>query len=176
MKVISTKQPWAHIIALKIKDVENRTWRTNYRGKILIHASADESLIKSPVESYLTKELMGAILEFKKKHVNSFKKYNCGAIIGAVDMVDCVINYDSIWAERSEIPTLGDVFDDLKLLGKIVKPKVTYNWVLENAVMFKKPILNVKGKLSLWDYDGEIEELKWKLKYYIAVRKWILII
>lgn len=39
MKALSIKQPWASLIAHGIKDIENRTWATKYRGKVLIHAS-----------------------------------------------------------------------------------------------------------------------------------------
>lgn len=39
MKIISIRDPWATLIARGVKDVENRTWRTEYRGPILIHAS-----------------------------------------------------------------------------------------------------------------------------------------
>ena len=38
MKVITLKQPWATLIAEGIKKYEFRSWKTNYRGKILIHA------------------------------------------------------------------------------------------------------------------------------------------
>jgi hypothetical protein len=30
--------------------------------------------------------------------------------------------------------------------------KSVWYWVLSNPVKFDEPILNVKGKLSLWDY------------------------
>ncbi|RZJ91586.1 MAG: ASCH domain-containing protein, partial [Chryseobacterium sp.] len=39
MKSLSIKQPWASLIASGIKDIENRTWATKYRGRIYIHAS-----------------------------------------------------------------------------------------------------------------------------------------
>jgi len=39
MKIISIRQPWAALIVSGIKDVENRTWPTRYRGQLLIHAS-----------------------------------------------------------------------------------------------------------------------------------------
>ena len=39
MKALSIKQPWAWLIVNGFKDVENRTWRTKYRGPLLIHAS-----------------------------------------------------------------------------------------------------------------------------------------
>lgn len=40
MKALSIRQPWAWLIANGYKDIENRSWRTNYRGPVLIHASA----------------------------------------------------------------------------------------------------------------------------------------
>ena len=38
MKALSVRQPWAELIVAGLKDVENRTWRTDYRGPVLIHA------------------------------------------------------------------------------------------------------------------------------------------
>lgn len=39
MKVLSIREPWASIIINGYKEYEFRSWKTNYRGKILIHAS-----------------------------------------------------------------------------------------------------------------------------------------
>jgi len=39
-KALSIMQPWAHLVCAGVKRVENRTWNTDYRGLILIHASA----------------------------------------------------------------------------------------------------------------------------------------
>lgn len=39
MKCLSVKQPWAYLLAVGIKDVENRSWATSHRGWIAIHAS-----------------------------------------------------------------------------------------------------------------------------------------
>ena len=38
MKILSVRQPWAWLL-FNGKDIENRTWRTSYRGPLLIHAS-----------------------------------------------------------------------------------------------------------------------------------------
>ena len=62
--------------------------------------------------------------------------YVNSAIIGSVEIVDCVVDYSSIWAEKG-----------------------VYNWVLANPILYSKPIENVKGKLSFWDYSG-IKEVK----------------
>ena len=38
MKVLTLKQPWASLVANGYKIYEFRTWKTKYRGEILIHA------------------------------------------------------------------------------------------------------------------------------------------
>jgi hypothetical protein len=38
VKALSIRQPWAWLIANGHKDIENRSWNTNYRGAFLIHA------------------------------------------------------------------------------------------------------------------------------------------
>ena len=47
MKAITIKQPWASLIVAGIKDIENRTWKTSFRGRVLIHAA------KTPVKEGL---------------------------------------------------------------------------------------------------------------------------
>lgn len=123
MKALTVKQPWASLIVHGIKDIENRTWITHFRGKIYIHASA-KSVGK--MKDILTPEQY----EFVK---NSGWKPGTdkplSAIIGEVEIIDCVLNYStSIWAER-----------------------LSWNWVLANPVLYEKPIINVKGKLSFWE-------------------------
>lgn len=59
-------------------------------------------------------------------------KWEFGAIIGSVIIADCVQNHPSVWAEKG-----------------------CWNWVLKDAVLFEKPIKNVKGKLGFWDFKME---------------------
>ena len=98
MKAISIKQPFASLIAYGIKDIENRTWKTNYRGKVYIHASAKQAGSYDELLNDLQK------IEFKEKYdrVTLRKQHHFSAIIGEVDIVDCVINHPSIWAEKSD--------------------------------------------------------------------------
>lgn len=46
MKTITVKQPWASLIVEGIKDIENRTWKTNFRGRVLVHAAAKQCEVK----------------------------------------------------------------------------------------------------------------------------------
>lgn len=42
MKVLTLHQPWAQLVALGIKTIETRSWSTNFRGLLAIHAGAAE--------------------------------------------------------------------------------------------------------------------------------------
>lgn len=39
VKTLTIRQPWAWAIMAGYKTIENRTWRTSYRGPLLIHAA-----------------------------------------------------------------------------------------------------------------------------------------
>ena len=129
MKSITIKQPWASLIVHGIKDIENRTWPCpkKYLGqRILIHSS-----VKSDREPYMIfNDTQADVIDDCIMDVCGYYK-NIGAIIGSIEIVDCVQNYPSVWAEKG-----------------------VYNWVLANPILYAKPIENVKGKLSFWDYPG----------------------
>ncbi|GIZ08354.1 ASCH domain-containing protein [Flavobacterium sp. UMI-01] len=134
MKALSIKQPWASLIAHGIKDIENRTWKTHFRGRIYIHASA----------SGMTVCFDGEQREVLKQLEKPIDITPLSAIIGEVEIIDCVINHPSIWAEKTDFSQ-----ED---------PTTIWNWVLSNPVLYEKPILNVKGKLSFWEPDIDIVE------------------
>ncbi len=39
MKAITLTQPWASLVAIRAKRIETRSWKTNYRGPLAIHAA-----------------------------------------------------------------------------------------------------------------------------------------
>ena len=90
MKAISIKQPWAWLIVTGIKDIENRNWKSNYRGRLLIHAP--KTWDKS---GYIV--LQNYLLDGEKEALPEKDEWVFGAIIGAVTMVDCVHNHPSKW-------------------------------------------------------------------------------
>lgn len=129
MKAITIRQPWASLIVHGIKDVENRSWTCpkKYIGKrILIHAST-----KSDKEPYMIfNDSQADAVDNIIMDVCQFYGQT-GCIIGSVEIVDCIQNHASIWAEKD-----------------------VWNWVLANPVQFEKPI-PCKGKLSFWEYIPE---------------------
>lgn len=40
MKVLSLTEPYATLIKMGMKTIETRSWKTNYRGELYIHASS----------------------------------------------------------------------------------------------------------------------------------------
>lgn len=162
MKALTVKQPWASLIVEGIKDIENRTWRCpqKYIGKrVLIHASA------KPVPGLPCRALtpLQYATVFSAGKLDALIGPN-GAIIGSVEIVDCVINHPSIWAEKTEVVNDFE-FGYFPIYGKKI-----YNWVLANPVKFDKPIPS-KGRLSFWESEIEACHICGKptTKYYECV-------
>jgi hypothetical protein len=42
LRGLTIRQPWAGLIAIGAKPVENRTWSTGYRGEVALHAAGRE--------------------------------------------------------------------------------------------------------------------------------------
>lgn len=136
MKAITVKQPWGSLIVSGLKDIENRKWKTNYRGRVLIHASNSRELDNLPLDTIFTTPQINALKQHYSENALCSFIYPHGVIIGSVEIVDCVVNHSSVWAEKSsneETPI--------------------YNWVLANPIKFKDTI-PAKGKLSFWEYKG----------------------
>ena len=149
MKVLSVQQPWATMICSGIKDVENRTWKPKENpGRILIHASKKFSMNMlggMPLEWAST--INNDILFGNLPQANEFPY---GAIIGYVTLDRIETESDSLWASPDESQ---------------------YKWVLKDAYMFDKPIEGVKGKLHLFDYSIDENNLPAAHKVEISMPK-----
>ena len=132
MKVISIKEPFATLITNGIKRIETRSWKTNYRGELFIHASG-----KSLAKEFLTNDFVVDLI----KDMNM----NYGNIICRCNLVDCVYMDEKFLEFIKQNPTeynLGEY-----KLGR-------YAWILENI----EPInpIPAKGQLNIWNYDGNM--------------------
>jgi hypothetical protein len=47
MKALTICQPYAHMIAIGVKGIENRTWWTAYRGLLAMHAGKSKKMIEA---------------------------------------------------------------------------------------------------------------------------------
>lgn len=105
MKCLTVRQPWAWLIIhgggtyesrpaglrYGYKNIENRKWRTRYRGPLLIHAAITETGYD---ETYQLAEKM-YYAEYGKSNGrrNPIDGLTYGAIIGQVKLIDIVRNY-----------------------------------------------------------------------------------
>lgn len=92
MRTLSIRQPYAWLIMQGIKDVENRDWKTDYRGPLLIHVS----------KTYTRKEHNRLTEQFAQDFGVTLPSYEylCGQlghVIGRVNLVDCVSGHASHW-------------------------------------------------------------------------------
>ena len=127
MKVLTIKQPYASLIAYGIKKYEFRTWKTNYRGEVLIHAG--KSVDKKAMEEFKVYDL----------------DYPCGCIIAKVKITDVTLVTDEFRGklEKENPLVYKHVIQDKNWQG--------YGFKMEDVQRIE-PIY-VKGKLGLWNYD-----------------------
>lgn len=128
MKALTIIQPWAFLVATGVKDIENRSWKTNFRGKVLIHCGKKVDPRFQNPDTIFTSKQWDCIHHFNFNFTGN-EIMESSAIIGEVEIVDCVQGHESIWAEPGQ-----------------------WHWVLKNAKMYDFAIHNVKGKLSFWEY------------------------
>ena len=135
MKVLSIKEPFASLIKNKKKYIETRSWKTNYRGELYIHAS----LSKVKKEDINNPKLLSLLENIEYKY---------GHIICNCNLVDCIyMNEDYI--ENIKNNNYEEYICGNYKVGR-------YAWILENIVPLKTPIY-AKGKLNIWTYKGEVK-------------------
>lgn len=137
---LAVKQPWASLICAGIKDIENRTWQTDYRGRLYIVASStnvtslfDNDQVPAEWKRIIAQKQAEGILP----DLHSLPQ---SAVIGYVDLVDCSGNsVDSVWSG-----------------GSLREGNI--NWILKNAHIFKQPLLpGFMAKLNLFEIP-ELDE------------------
>lgn len=127
MKVLSLTEPYATLIKNGIKTIETRSWKTNYRGKLYIHASST----KIPKEYKENMELMSLV---------DTSDLNYGRIICSCDLVDCVEMNDEF---------IEDIKKNKNEYVCGVYANGRYAWILDNIEVLDNPI-PAKGHLGIW--------------------------
>ena len=138
MKALSIRQPWAWLIATGQKDVENRSWKTSFRGRIYIHAG--KTMDVNVPGSSLTEDWILERLDVYRRAEYQVAKRERGAIIGEVDIVDCRF-------------FCGDMSP--RLFSKWHEVGY-YGFYLANPVLYDTPI-PCKGQLGFFEVvDGAV--------------------
>ena len=91
---LSVRQPWAWLIIHAGKDIENRTWPTRFRGRVMIHAS--KGMTRMEYEDAMNWVVLNSRLPLGF-HEPKFKELQRGGIIGETEIEDCVTESKSPW-------------------------------------------------------------------------------
>lgn len=122
MRALTIKQPWAELIITGLKDVENRSRRTNFRGRFAVHAGRQRADFGDLDLAAMPRRLRRPIEDAWERHDNAAK------VLGTVELVDCVQDSSSEWAI--------DGF---------------WHWILRDPRTYTRSV-PAKGQLGFWEW------------------------
>lgn len=129
MKALTLTQPWATLVALGHKRYETRSWGTEYRGELAIHAA-------KTFPPHARDLATGAA---------AVRKLLAGAPL-PLGVVLCVVRLVNVFPAH-RVPV-----DEVEfMLGDYSKGR--FAWQLELVEVFDQPI-PARGALGLWEWKG----------------------
>jgi len=135
MMALTLYQPWASLVVMAEKKIETRSWYTQYRGVLAIHAGRT-----APVFD------LRPFMPVLKRAGLTVDELPLGMIIGFCDLVDVrpVEDLPKSMMTRDLLTKQERAFGNYSA-GR-------YGWILENARQIK-PIA-ARGMQRLWDWNG----------------------
>jgi hypothetical protein len=130
MKALTIHQPWASAIASGMKRFETRSWKTSYRGPLVIHAAR---MVPAYAKEFATVE--AAIGRLRGP-------YPFGAVLCLVTLVDCRLA-EEVAREISAIE---------RLYGDYTAGR--WAWQLDDVRVLSEP-LAARGKQGLWNWPDD---------------------
>jgi hypothetical protein len=135
MKALTLYQPWATLVAIGAKKIETRSWSTNYRGPLAIHAGKhwmdEDFLYIEPFASCLHNI-----------------KIPFGFVVATCELASVIRIGQASYTWASQKWVLNDqehAFGDYST-GR-------YMWLLDKVKILTEPI-PAKGAMRLWEWDG----------------------
>lgn len=178
VKALTIRQPWATLIALGVKTIETRSWRTNYRGPLAIHAGlrvggrhfeqfGEWSLHVSPYVDEPQLRRLGAVARDGNTLVaEHIRPLPLGAVVATCTLADCVPMVDHYEPGQACLKLRNDN-DTLWLIKAGEHPADAVNvtdqlpygdfrpgrwaWLLEDITPCDP--VPAKGKQGLWEWQ-----------------------
>lgn len=166
MKALTLWQPWASLLAIGAKKYETRSWKTEYRGPIAIHASLkDPCDIMRCLPTNVQQTMFDSLYAAFGIKSGALKRLPTGRIIATAELVGCWKMTDDghtvggARAVRIENVASGAMPDGAKtniiqgnelLFGDWTPGR--FAWGLANVKMLDKPI-PCKGKQGMWSWE-----------------------
>jgi hypothetical protein len=164
MRCLTLTQPWASLVAIGAKKIETRSWPTNYRGPLAIHAAkgfprwARETCLDSPFIQALHRAnyLSDPRLNRRRENAAKWDSIPLSSVLATCTLVDCVQMHE-FWYRQGDPPALG--------LGKYTQMLADnpnerefgdyadgrWAWILADVECFEQPV-PAKGALGLWEW------------------------
>lgn len=134
MRALTLQQPWADLVAQGVKTIENRTWRTEYRGDLVIHAA---KTIDRAAWRILRSGLGAEV-------VPGLDQLATGSVVGVVALTDI---HGATWPDERHAHGC-DVWGEKHDSG--------WHWVLADSTALDP--IPATGKLSLWTPDEDLAD------------------
>lgn len=151
MKALTLWQPYASLVAEEIKLFETRSWRTNYRGPLAIHAGKRDTHIRAAVHSVQSEYGFGLLWRLLKergysgeldaegrKLIDSNVPFGC---------VVCIVSVVDVYPTEIIRPTLDQQQVEL---GDYRNGR--FAWQLRLDMKLEPPI-EARGRQGLWNWD-----------------------
>jgi hypothetical protein len=140
VKALTLTQPWATLVAIGAKQWETRSWATDYRGPLAIHAA--KGFPRDAIALCFTQPFERVLLSAGIRKPADLPR---GAVIAIANLIDCrhttpdLIDGDWIRGLSDQEDAFGDFSP-----GR-------YGWRLQIVTVFPEPI-PARGALSLWEW------------------------
>lgn len=124
MRCLSVRQPWAWLIVHGHKPVENRTWSTDHRGRLLIHAGLT---FDDAGYTWVRSNFPGLRVPLKSE-------FERGGIVGRAQLIACI-------DQSLRMGPFGHILDSPWFFGPV-------GWVLQDPEPLE--FRRYKGRLGLF--------------------------
>lgn len=134
-RALTVKQPWASLLVAGIKTIENRSWTTNYRGPLAIHAGQG---VERNARAMIERSLGWPLAEDDVERYRLGETLPAGAIVGVVELLD-VVPVEQVTAPIDQPWRIGP-----------------YCWLVRPLREYApREMPRLPGKLGLWHWESD---------------------
>ena len=161
MKALTLTEPWATLVAIGAKRIETRSWGTDYRGPIAIHAA--KGITGADVKfAFLDPVCRGALIAGGVRFpegariptLNTVFRGSRGMVIATAELVHCVRIREGHGPTPQSLTEKWGCHPDEMQFGDYTPGR--FAWMLRDVVALPKPI-PATGALGLWDWTPPAE-------------------
>ncbi len=135
MKALTLTEPWATLMKLGEKNVETRSWKTNYRGPVAIHAA---KLMPMYAKAFCTdRDVLAAFL----RH-DEHRWFQPGKILCIRTLIDCI--------PTQQMPLSFSPIE--RRFGDYTPGR--WAWIFTRDISLVIPPVEIQGALGLWNWQN----------------------